>query len=243
MQAKIIQMLQLQDKFNSVVDADWRNDLNRSDCLAIAMEAAELVEHLGWKWWKHQVSNPKQAQMELVDIWHFLMSDIIRGISKEEIAELKHDDFLIKNLVTELSYLADGIDGIKKEHIHWQQLRLATMLMTSAGANVVEFGLLDEGVNIPTTDSIMYSFTQLLYLLNMNFDVLYQWYIGKNALNHFRQSNGYKDGSYIKEWNGKEDNEYLVDIVETLAQTGSSELFDETLALMQAEYDSNAKIN
>ena len=44
-------------------------------------------------------------------------------------------------------------------------------------------------------------------------------YVGKNTLNFFRQDNGYKDGTYIKEWDGLEDNEVLVEILETLDPT------------------------
>ena len=32
-------------------------------------------------------------------------------------------------------------------------------------------------------------------------------------MNFFRQDNGYKDGSYLKEWQGREDNEHLSDIL------------------------------
>ena len=45
---------------------------------------------------------------------------------------------------------------------------------------------------------------------------LYRQYVGKNVLNMFRQDHGYKDGSYIKEWNGQEDNEHLVEVVKSL---------------------------
>jgi hypothetical protein len=37
--------------------------------------------------------------------------------------------------------------------------------------------------------------------------------VGKNTLNRFRQHNGYKDGTYIKIWNGLEDNEVLFKIL------------------------------
>ncbi len=37
-------------------------------------------------------------------------------------------------------------------------------------------------------------------------------YVGKNVLNFFRQDHGYQDGSYAKEWGGKEDNEHLVEV-------------------------------
>jgi len=38
---------------------------------------------------------------------------------------------------------------------------------------------------------------------------LYKKYIGKNALNTLRADNGYKEGSYIKIWEGAEDNVHL----------------------------------
>ena len=52
--------------------------------------------------------------------------------------------------------------------------------------------------------------------LDMAFDELYEIYVGKNVLNMFRQDHGYKDGSYIKIWQGREDNEHLADIMKTL---------------------------
>ena len=48
------------------------------------------------------------------------------------------------------------------------------------------------------------------------FEDIYKGYIGKNILNHFRQENGYKDGSYIKIWNGLEDNVVLFEIQRTI---------------------------
>ncbi|GAB2898573.1 dUTP diphosphatase [Microbulbifer echini] len=55
-------------------------------------------------------------------------------------------------------------------------------------------------------------FAQLLADAEMPFTELYQRYVGKNVLNRFRQDNGYKDGSYIKNWGGREDNEHLAEI-------------------------------
>ena len=43
------------------------------------------------------------------------------------------------------------------------------------------------------------------------FEDIYKGYI-ENILNHFRQENGYKDGTYIKNWNGLEDNVVLFEI-------------------------------
>ena len=56
----------------------------------------------------------------------------------------------------------------------------------------------------------------MLNSVEMDFDELYRQYVGKNVLNFFRQDNGYKDGSYIKQWQGREDNEHLVEILAEL---------------------------
>ncbi len=38
-------------------------------------------------------------------------------------------------------------------------------------------------------------------------------------LNFFRQDNGYKEGTYIKVWEGREDNEHLVEVMDALDLT------------------------
>ncbi|EPD6447732.1 dUTP diphosphatase, partial [Campylobacter coli] len=48
----------------------------------------------------------------------------------------------------------------------------------------------------------------------LNLEILYKAYIGKNILNIFRQNNGYKQDTYKKIWNGREDNEVLAEILE-----------------------------
>jgi hypothetical protein len=50
----------------------------------------------------------------------------------------------------------------------------------------------------------------------MDWDDLFRQYVGKNVLNFFRQDNGYKQGTYRKTWAGREDNEHLVEVLETL---------------------------
>jgi len=77
------------------------------------------------------------------------------------------------------------------------------------------------------------SFLNLLAAANMSLDDLYTRYVGKNVLNFFRQDNGYKDGSYIKEWRGREDNEHLVELANSL--DSSAEAFPELLYQALAE--------
>ena len=59
-------------------------------------------------------------------------------------------------------------------------------------------------------------FRDLMLASGLDFDGLYAAYVGKNVLNFFRQDHGYKDGSYVKNWAGREDNEHLVELVAAL---------------------------
>ena len=53
-------------------------------------------------------------------------------------------------------------------------------------------------------------------------DSLFTAYVGKNVLNFFRQDHGYKDGSYHKQWDGREDNEHLSELLECLDRHDSA---------------------
>ena len=64
---------------------------------------------------------------------------------------------------------------------------------------------------------------------------LYCQYVGKNVLNMFRQDKGYKEGTYQKIWNGREDNEYLVEIIGSL-DSSRSEFKDEVYAALESAY-------
>jgi hypothetical protein len=80
-------------------------------------------------------------------------------------------------------------------------------------------------------------FWQLMDAAELDFETLYVAYVGKNVLNFFRQDNGYKDGSYIKEWDGREDNEHLVELSASL-DSESSDFRDELYNALQARYQS-----
>jgi dimeric dUTPase (all-alpha-NTP-PPase superfamily) len=91
---QITQMLSMQDAMNSRVSETWR-DNNYQWYRAIWVECAEMLDHHGWKWWKHQEIDIAQVQLELVDIFHFGLSlRLMTGDSIEDISQ---------TLATELS--------------------------------------------------------------------------------------------------------------------------------------------
>ena len=75
-EARVGAMLGLQDEVNVCVHPQWRTQ-GYPWYRAIWVECAELLDHHGWKWWKHQTPDREQVQLELVDIWHFGLSALL----------------------------------------------------------------------------------------------------------------------------------------------------------------------
>lgn len=189
-------MLSLQMSMNAKVDPDWlaaRYPYLR----AVAIEGAEAIEHHGWKWWKKQEKDLPQLQMELIDIWHFILSEILLRNSGNADASLAALMKLLDSANTQ------KIIDFDDQQYSIDELDLLTKLELLIALSVVR------RIELSLFQSIM-SKCQIGWL------DLYRQYVGKNVLNMFRQDHGYKDGSYQKIWNGREDNEYLVEIIDSL---------------------------
>lgn len=85
-------------------------------------------------------------------------------------------------------------------------------------------------------------FATLMKGIDLSADELYTRYVGKNVLNFFRQDYGYQDGSYHKQWGGKEDNEHLVEVVDSLDHT-SSTFSDDVYQALEQRYQTLNKIS
>jgi dimeric dUTPase (all-alpha-NTP-PPase superfamily) len=188
MKTQLMIMLDMQDAMNAHVNPEWRSAGN-AWYRAIWTECAEMLDHYGWKWWKHQQPDLEQVRLELVDILHFAMSDYL----------LKDDDNAAVAARIEAELCAPRQCG---------DLRVAieTMAQSTIAQQSMHFA----------------DFANILALLEMDFDQLYRMYIGKNVLNFFRQDHGYKEGSYIKVWNNREDNEHLAELLAELDSSRDS---------------------
>jgi dimeric dUTPase (all-alpha-NTP-PPase superfamily) len=179
---QISQMLVMQDAMNSRVSDTWQ-DNGYEWYRAIWVECAEMLDHHGWKWWKHQEIDIAQVQLELVDIFHFGLSlRLMSGNSREIIA---------RQLSKELHQGTAETD-----------FKIALENLASAAVTNKAFDAK--------------ALADCMSLMSMDLDELFRQYVGKNTLNFFRQDHGYKEGSYIKEWHGEEDNEVLAQLVKTL---------------------------
>lgn len=88
MKQQLLTMLQMQDDMNTKVHPQWRQqgfEWHR----AIWVELAEMLDHYGWKWWKHQQPDIEQVHLELIDIFHFGLS--ARLVSGQAVAEIATD--------------------------------------------------------------------------------------------------------------------------------------------------------
>ncbi|HMP72499.1 MAG TPA: dUTPase [Kiritimatiellia bacterium] len=59
-------------------------------CRAMTQELAELTDSVPWKWWaKYQTFDKQNAKVEVVDLFHFLISLAqILGMSAEDVFEV-----------------------------------------------------------------------------------------------------------------------------------------------------------
>ena len=174
-------MAELQDALNVNVHPQWREQ-GHAYYRAIWVECAELLDHFGWKWWKHQRPDLDQVKLEIVDIWHFGLSELIRD---------------------------RRIDAARVDaHI--------VAAFESAPASGGDFRAAVEALAEQTLVSRSFpieAFCAVMAALPIGLDELFRIYVGKNVLNNFRQANGYKTGTYVKIWQGREDNEHLFELV------------------------------
>jgi len=71
-------MAAMQRRHNEQIHPEWV-DQGYEYYRAVWVECAELMDHFGWKWWKRQAADRDQVVLEVVDIWHFGLSELIRA--------------------------------------------------------------------------------------------------------------------------------------------------------------------
>lgn len=205
-------VLTLQDKFNQVVNPNWKN-AGYPFYRAAWLEMAEFVEGVGtWKWWKKaDRGNREQCVLELVDIFHFVLSDAILNNRDAYVVEGAYNRAFArknKNPKNADTYLFDEVEAFIEI--------MLTDIRQSRGIPLV-------------------SFFDVVVAFDVTLEELLTKYIGKNVLNNFRQDNGYKSGAYVKSWDaaGSEDNVYLVKFRDEL---GTDLTFDTLYDKLRTKY-------
>ena len=203
---KILQMLTLQQQLNDATNGEgWEYGKTKNDKLidwkrCIYLECAELIESYPWKHWKNIDAQPDydNIKIEAVDIWHFIMS---QGLEDYKVKKLGSIEDLSQAILALDNFNTFTLPLKATDKNHYEQIEIVEKLMKT---------LFCEG----STEELMHRFIDVAIQSGLNLDTLYQLYIGKNILNTFRQDHGYKEGSYIKIWNGEEDNVVMQRLLE-----------------------------
>lgn len=186
---KLKVMFALQNFLNSRINPTWKEN-NQDFETAILIETAEMIDSLNWEWWKQKKEDIDNAKVELVDIWHFYMSDIL----------IKHGEFsnedyeTLERLVTHQFENRDAAawapENAKRTTCNVMKMFVAHVVSTTEGVS----------------DTALLNFFDVVAHYFTDFNEFFVAFAMKNVLNDFRQKNGYKLGTYKKQWNGLEDN-------------------------------------
>lgn len=236
----IAHMMTMQDTMNTmVIGRDWVDEDNHPEvdfASAMAAEAGEFPDHMGFKWWKKQEPDVHQAKLELVDIYHFMISHIaqisfnqLKGanerdgsprFSNQELKQVALDktSALVAAGVSEMlensrcGALVESFNDMKC--LHDKRKKLCRTVRRAV--EILEVDNIQREIRKEEPRTIeecvveaVDVFLVACALIGMSGKELYLNYVGKNVLNRFRQDYGYKDGSYVKIWNGLEDNQVL----------------------------------
>ncbi len=180
LEKQIGKMIEQQKKINTQTNGENWKEKKRNWDLAMFTELAELTESTPWKWYKKTELDMENIIVELVDIFHFLLSSLINNdIKQEMIVKIIHNEIRKTRNERGQKVIEKRIEDFAKTLFqeNWEIKKL-TM------------------------------FIRLVMALS-SWGNLYKIYRGKNILNIFRQDNGYKEGYYIKVWEQEEDNNFM----------------------------------
>jgi dimeric dUTPase (all-alpha-NTP-PPase superfamily) len=185
------------------------------------MECAEMIDSFSWKHWKNIDKEPDwdNLQIEVVDVWHFIISLAIENYSKN-----------LKGGIEDLAINISQLESFQTIDIDSKKFASQDEVMRK----VEQIMLLVLNKDEQQINKLISEFFDLVLMSGLDLTSLYRLYVGKNILNQFRQDNGYKDGSYIKEWNGEEDNVVMKRIWEEDSHIKPDALYKELTKLYLA---------
>ncbi|MCI4406619.1 MAG: dUTP diphosphatase [Sulfuricurvum sp.] len=216
---KLLCMLELQQQLNDATNGiGWEKGITKEGKpinwrRCIYMESAEMIDSFSWKHWKSiaQPTDYANLQIEIVDVWHFVMSLVLEFSNKAESIE-------------ELSERMAQTPEYRKLNTSIPLTFGSDLLLMTRIENVMRLSLIP--ISAEMVGALVEEFFELAYLGALNATELYRLYVGKNILNQFRQDHGYKEGSYIKIWNGLEDNAVMKNAWEEHPDMTPEELYE-----------------
>ncbi|MBD3789902.1 MAG: dUTP diphosphatase [Campylobacterales bacterium] len=215
---KVLQMLQLQQQLNDATNGeDWEKGMTKNGKLidwkrCIYLECAELIESYPWKHWKNIDAKPDydNIKIEAVDIWHFIMSQALEDYKMQNLGTIDALARSIRNLPNFGKFEGVCITATKN---HYEEIAVVEKLIKALFCE-------------SSTQLMVEAFIDIAMQSGLSLDALYKLYIGKNVLNQFRQDHGYKEGTYIKLWDGVEDNVIMQQLLDKSEEMSANELYE-----------------
>jgi len=217
---KILLMLRLQDSLNEATNGkEWTKGITKNSKIinwkrCIYMECAEMIDSFSWKHWKNidKEADWANLQIEVVDVWHFIMSLAIENYAqtnKGGIEDLAQNISKIENFYK--IAIQNTLFGTQDEVIQ----KIESIMLDTLSRDPLRL------------EKLISDFFDLVVMSALDLESLYKLYVGKNILNQFRQDHGYKEGSYIKVWDGNEDNVVMQKILDKNSDIKPEELYGE----------------
>jgi hypothetical protein len=201
-------MAKMQDEINSQVNPDWRH-AKYPWWRALWTELGEATGYVQWAWWRNvgnktfpAPADQLQFFLEMADSLHFGISlgidNIVRGRGGVIISHDADYQELSELLVNGYEYASTRI--VTRDTSLIELIEQTTL----------------SALNERSFNSAY--FFAACYRASLDIGALIAYYHGKNLLNRFRQENGYKQGTYRKNWGTAEapheDNVALAKLIE-----------------------------
>lgn len=209
--------------------------------MAATDELIELAKSLSYEWWKPTSINIRNAQVELIDAMHFMLSGLLASCYHERIRLMCIDMSDITQDERDSLFqwmMEDAQETLVEANCFTSLADDSHVLDRNKLNNHDALGLVRNLIHLVTKDSRDWRecfdvFLTIAERLGLEADTLYSMYIVKSLLNKFRRANGYRDGTYIKQWRSteatdedNEDNAVLFDLVLLKPNLSEPQLLD-----------------
>lgn len=194
---------------------DWKSARTEEDFkLAAVLEMAELIESTPWKWWKGGTADLWNVKIELIDMLHFLTSNVALNNTMTKEDEDKELGFLTGDDVTKSLFIENDENKGTDRFISFNVIK--DIVNNNENYEMIDFIVKSGGLESREISAI---------------------YIAKYTLNEIRWKGGYALNQYTKmkkgyinedgvEVEAVEDNVFLKELVEEFKNNENMTLND-----------------
>lgn len=210
-------MVIAQHKLNDLIMLDWHWKLDLLQIYtAMFTETAEFIDTQNWKWWKKgKVCEPYEAKMELVDIYHFLITFLLKAYFYDD--KNFHED-------TVPQLLSDAFSNTEKSKNNIYDLfsmgtSFVGYLTALVSAEDYQKGIIkssDIPINVKFLITAIEEFMSVIHSFFIDLEDFEKTFFTKLILNELRSENGYKQGSYNSAIFTLDDNKFMSEVQATI---------------------------